>query len=297
MPENEICVVHLVRAINGVQPLEQFLQSYEHHAAGIEHDFLFVLKGFEGERVAPEFEAQLQKVRHRRLFVADSGFDITSYFLAAEAALADRLCFLNSFSVILANNWLSHLHRAALLSGVGAVGATGSYQGVRVDQRLSRDVARMTGRPAWIQVLLRLPHVARLNAWNHARIFPYFPNPHLRTNAFMLRRETMLALRRIVMRTKRQSYEFESGKNGMTRQILEMGKSVCVVGRDGQVFSIKDWGISGTFWMAGQENLLVSDNQTRRYQEADSQARQLYKRLAWGDGPHRIPISELSVND
>lgn len=287
MQDSTICVIHLVRAGNGVQPLAQFLQSYENHPAGVGHELLFVLKGFDGEQVGPEIEALLQKVPHRRMHVPDPGYDITAYFRAAEATDASMLCFLNSFSVILADDWLLNLHKAALLPGAGAVGATGSWQGTYKDRRLVRDVARTIGRPAWVQSLLWLPLVASLNVWRHAFSFPYFPNPHLRTNAFMLRRETMLALRPRVTRTKRQAYQFESGRHSMTRQIHKMGKSTCIVGRDGGVFESRDWWKSGTFWMGEQENLLVADNQTRRYLAADHDARKVYTKLAWGDGLKR----------
>ena len=285
MADTALCVIHLVRAINGVRPLEKFLQSYETHPAGVDHELLLVFKGFQNERVPPEYEVLLQRVSHRRVHVPDFGFDITSYFRAAERATADMLCFLNSFSVILADGWLSKLHRAALDPGAGVVGATGSYQGTQANRRLARDVANVIGRPAWVRFLLWFPVVAKLNTWRLGRSFPYFPNPHVRTNAFMLRREMMVALHPKEVRTKRQSFEFESGKNGMTRQILAMGKSAYVVGRDGAMYDVKEWWKSGTFWVAEQENLLVGDNQTRRYLTANTRARQVYTRLAWGDGP------------
>ncbi len=290
MPDSALCVVHLVRASNGVQPLAQFLQSYESHPAGVDHDLLLVFKGFSGQRVPDEFERLLQKVPHRRMHVPDPGYDISAYFRATEAATADMLCFLNSYSVILAEGWLSKLYKVALQPGAGVAGATGSYQGTYIDRGLAREAASVTGRPAWVQWLLWLPIVAGLNSWRHGRSFPYFPNPHLRTNAFMLRRETMLALHPRVTRTKRQAYEFESGKHGMTRQILEMGKSAYVAGRDGTAYDVKDWWKSRTFWMGEQENLLVSDNQTRRYLAADARARRVYTRLAWGDGTRQPDV-------
>jgi hypothetical protein len=35
---NEVCVVHLVRACNGIEPLKRFLTSYTQHPAGMKHD-------------------------------------------------------------------------------------------------------------------------------------------------------------------------------------------------------------------------------------------------------------------
>ena len=283
--ENSICVVHLVRASNGAQPLMRFIQSYKQHRAGIRHTLLYVLKGFD-ERIPSEFEVLLHELPHKRLRVPDIGYDITSYFRAMDAVSEEMVCFLNSFSEILADEWLLKLHTAALLPGAGAVGATGSYQGTHANRNLARAVARLIGQPAWIQWMLRLPFVAALNMLRHSLTFARFPNPHLRTNAFMLRRSTMQSLHPQTTRSKYRAYAFESGRNSLTRQILKMGKSVYLVGRNGVAYGMGDWRESKTFWTNGQENLLVSDNQTQRYLAADSGGRELYSRLAWGPGTH-----------
>lgn len=84
------------------------------------------------------------------------------------------------------------------------------------------------------------------------------------------------------MRRKFDAYLFESGRHGLTRQILGMGKPVFVVGRDGNAYDMRDWHLSNTFWRGNQENLLVADNQTRKYEASDKQVRTLYSSFAWG---------------
>lgn len=283
MADKTVCAVHLVRASNGIEPLARFLESYREHPAGIDHALLIILKGFANDSVPPEYEKLLGEVAHERMHVPDWGFDITPYFTAAAAVSAESLCFLNSFSRILAGGWLAKLHAALMRPGIGVAGATGSWQGVYRDWRIVREIGDVIGRPAWKQALLNLPFVARINMARHALSFPYFPNPHVRTNAFMIRRDTMLALHPSVTRTKSQAYRFESGKDGMTRQILQMGMTACVVGRDGRTYEIADWKHSETFWIATQANLLISDNQTRRYEEADARGRRVYNWFAWAE--------------
>lgn len=284
--ENSICVVHLVRASNGVQPLRRFIQSYTLHPAGAPHRLLYVLKGF-GEILPLEFETLLNELPHTRLHVLDVGYDITAYFRATAVIAEDMVCFLNSFSEILADDWLLKLQTVALLPDAGAVSATGSYQGTHANRNLARAVARLIGQPVWIQWMLRLPFVATLNMLRHSLTFAHFPNPHLRTNAFMLRRSTMQLLYPKTTRSKYRAYAFESGRNSLTRQMLRMGKSVYLVGRDGVAYGVGNWHESRTFWTNGQENLLVSDNQTERYLAADSDGRELYSRLAWGPNGNR----------
>ena len=42
----DICVVHLVRRKNGVEPFRSFLASYLENSAGINHELLILYKGF-----------------------------------------------------------------------------------------------------------------------------------------------------------------------------------------------------------------------------------------------------------
>lgn len=78
------------------------------------------------------------------------------------------------------------------------------------------------------------------------------------------------------------AYKFESGKKGLTRQILDMGKEVLVVGKDGAGYKMGLWNRSKTFWQDDQENLLVADNQTRSYQNGTMEQRRYLSIMAWG---------------
>jgi hypothetical protein len=113
--------------------------------------------------------------------------------------------------------------------------------------------------------------------------FDAFPAPHVRTNAFMIRRDVMLGLRRAPLLDKQDAYRFESGKEGMTSQLLRAGLRALVVGRDGRGYEPDEWHLSETLWQGEQRNLLVSDNQTKDYARGDSRRRIFLSRAAWGD--------------
>jgi hypothetical protein len=284
----QICVVHLARAANGPAPLADFLASYKKHAAGLDHDLLLVLKGFEAG-LPQHYENLLSGVAHRRRFIPDRGFDIDAYFDTVKAHEATWYCFLNSFSVILADGWLHKLHAALEERGAGMVGATGSWQSVlsHYSDNIAVPAAYQAGYPGWKRLLLTcFPSVRRLwppiRRWLRRGKFEPFPNHHLRTNAFLIRRETALMLNVAPMRRKFDAYLFESGRHGLTRQILGMGKPVFVVGRDGKAYDMADWHLSNTFWRGNQENLLVADNQTRKYEASDMPVRTMYSSFAWG---------------
>jgi len=283
-----LCVVHLARAANGPAPLRAFLESYRRHPAGIEHELLVVFKGFQAPLPA-EYEPLFENVSHQRHFIADRGFDIDAYFDTARAHEAKWFCFMNSYSVILADGWLAKMHRALVERDAGASGATGSWQSFFSDilSDMALPSAFHPGYPAWNRFLLRwfpfLRTLSRLVRRGLLRSkFESFPNFHLRTNAFLISREIALQIRFTTMHKKFDTYAFESGRSGLTRQILQMGKPVLVVGRDGKAYTMEEWHLSDTFWRRNQDNLLVADNQTRRYAASDLDGRAIYSTYAWG---------------
>ena len=284
----KVCVVHLVRAANGTEPLRVFLDSYRRHPAGLDHELLLLCKGF-GERLPDAYEPLLAGVACTRRFIPDRGFDVDAYFQLARDHEAGAYCFLNSFSVILADGWLANLHHALERHDAGMVGATGSWQSVtsNYSDTLPKPPFLGTAIPAWKRILVTwFPFLRplRLKIWRFllGGSFGAFPNYHLRTNAFMLRRETALAVQVPPMRRKFDTYKFESGRQGLTCQILGMGKPVMVVGRDDRAYDRQDWHLSNTFWRCNQENLLVADNQTRAYDRADRKLRAAHSVIAWG---------------
>lgn len=269
----EIGVVHLVRARNGIAPFERFLASYRQNPGGAEHDLVIVFKGFRGEGELAAHDALLAGLPHRRLLLSDEGFDIGPYFRAAEAHENAYLCFLNSFSRLQDPQWLAKLAEQARVDGVGVAGATASWES------LVSNAAR--SGPGRVPVLGAIG--GRLRAARLAKSFAPFPNPHVRTNAFVIARQTMLGLARGPLRRKSEAHRFESGLDGMSSQLRAAGLSLVVAGRDGRGYAEREWAASRTFRTSGQENLLVADNQTAAYEAAGAAEREKLGRLAWGD--------------
>ncbi len=82
---------------------------------------------------------------------------------------------------------------------------------------------------------------------------------------------------------KHSAYKFESGVEGLTSRIRRLGQKALVVGRDGRGYEPETWPLSNTFWQSREENLLVADNQTELYMEADAATRAELAQYAWGD--------------
>jgi hypothetical protein len=306
-PARALCLVHLIRAANGTAPLASFLASYRERSAGIEHDLVLLLKGFASPEQAQPHLKLARDLDAEHLFVSDDTLDLGAYLVAAERLRRERYCFVNSFSVVLADGWLGMLDRALAEHGVGMVGATGSWASPRSqalrqrayvpcsayhaafpDRRWMVEQFELLQREQAGEADVRLAGLRRrINTWRSLleilRSFGPFPSPHLRTNAFMLSAQTLQRLALGRSRRKAQTYRLESGKRGITRQVQELGLRTQVVSRTGASFEPEDWHLSRTFWQGDQEQLLVADNQTQTYANGDLARRTLLAGLAWGE--------------
>lgn len=278
-------MVHLVRAQNGTEPFVRFLESYRQNPGGIEHDLLIVFKGFDHLQDIAKYQSLLTQVQYSTLQVSDDGFDFQAYFSVVKQCSEQYqyFCFLNSYSVVQDVDWLKKLYGNITRPNVGMVGATGSWESHRL------------GLPSW-----KMPYaisnesyktdgksllVALSEGWRQLPFFlsfDLFPNYHVRTNAFMISSELLKTIKCPVMHTKRDAYRMESGKKGLTRQILARGKRVLIVGKDGIGYEKEGWHESNTFWQSDQGNLLVADNQTREYMAGDAEFRRDLSTRAWG---------------
>lgn len=296
----EICVVHLVRAQNGIDPFKQFLYSYRANRGGAKHDLLIIFKGFDHPQDIEKYRVLLNPFQYLTLEISDEGFDITAYFAAVER-YSDKykyFCFLNSYSVIQDREWLRKLYENISRPGVGLVGATGTWNshnanvraryrgfGAAVFRRNNQGLSNIeswphTKIPFWEAAFSKIRAVRR--SFTYMIHFGSFPNFHIRTNVFMISGELMKSLECPVIQTKMDAYKFESGKKSLTMQILNKGSRVIVVGKDGVGYEKDEWHKSKTFWQCDQENLLITDNQSRDYQDGTAERRRFLSLVSWG---------------
>ncbi len=253
----------------GRASLERFVASYKQHDAGAPHRLVAAFKDFESAGDLDDRRAALAGLPHDEFVLEPGLLDLGAYRAVAETIDEPRLCMVNSESVILAAGWLGALAEQLARPGVGLVGATGSWE------------SHLSAAPRPLKPLRR-------------RRFPAFPNPHVRTNAFMLDRALLLDLAWPRVRSKREAYVLESGKASLTRQVWAHGLRAQVVGRDADGYEPERWPASRTFRSGDQENLLVADNRTRQYVDADPGERERLRRMAWGEAgavsPPRAPV-------
>jgi glycosyltransferase involved in cell wall biosynthesis len=127
-------------------------------------------------------------------------------------------------------------------------------------------------------------------------LYKEFPNPHLRSNGFIINRELLNSFKFKVGQNKIDCCQFESGISGLPTLLEERGLSQILVGADGRTFKVEDWPSSKTFRLEDQENILVRDNQVVVYDEATRERRKHISMLSWGtDRSAQVPnlLSEM----
>jgi hypothetical protein len=305
----DLALVHLVRKANGPEPFREFLESYRAVDAGADHDLVLLLKGFDSEREADEAAALAAGLDVQRLYVDDEGFDVGAYDTATDRLEHKRVCFVNSFTVVRTPGWLGLLEAALRLPDAGIAGATGSWAShwswLRFNLGLPTPYREAFPDRAWAQAqVLRLtPDTRRVLApvWLRHGIgtaralrffvgrFGPFPAAHVRTNGFVVERELMRSLERTPIRRKFDAFVVEGGKRSITSQIEQLGLRPLLAGADGRAYDVPDWARSGVFWQRDQENVLLEDNQTRSYRDADLELRTYFSRFAWGTQAEPAP--------
>jgi hypothetical protein len=224
---------------------QRFAEAYRRFAIGWDHALYVIYKGFGSAAELDRARGVFAAVDHTPIDVADDRFDIGAYFDAVPSITERIVCFLNSFSEPMCDKWLAKMAVNFQQPGVGLVGASGSFEGGAN------------------------PEV--------------FPNIHIRSNAFIIERAIFATIASTFdFRTKQDAYMFESGPNGMTRQIRARGLKALVVGRNGRGYAPQWWPSSDTFRQGRQSNLLVADNQTRDFDVLTWAEKAALANAAWG---------------
>jgi hypothetical protein len=251
LDKQQLAVVYLARGAdqNALDLFCRFAHSYCQFSAGFEHDLFIIYKGFETRDELRDAHQLFENIRYTAIHTDDDNFDIGAYRSAAEQIPHDLLCFLNTNSEILCPDWLGKLAMNMDRRSVGIVGATGSFESL----------------------------------WLMDDRFPRFPNVHLISNAFLIRRDHAIRFLPQYIANKISALRTESGHSSLTRRMFQSGLEVLVVGRDGRGYAPQWWPHSLTFRQCDQMNLLVDDNVTRAFKDVPWPEKEMLSRRTWGN--------------
>lgn len=267
-----LAVVHLVVRELGIDHFKTFISSYRVFEAGMEHVLVLGLKQFERDDDFLPYQKELSGIECEIVHVQDVGHDIGSYVAIASATEFENYCFINSKTELNADKWLKKLTDQHQKCPNGIAGATGSWQSLASDALQYKP----STRPVFLMNIRRVLGYIWLR-----RKFPKFPNPHLRTNVFVVSRGVFLSLNFGNIGSKNDTWKLESGRNSISRQIQARDGELIIVDSEGKSYRPESWASSDTFWQDDQQGLLAKDRQTRIYEEANQAERAAMKAEAW----------------
>ncbi|HWB25352.1 MAG TPA: hypothetical protein VG738_07720 [Chitinophagaceae bacterium] len=279
----DIAVIHLVWLPFGIDLFKEFIDSYLIYPAGYPHKLIIAFNGLKAQHPNNPGEyidyIKEKGILNFECLYFESGQDISIYKQAAATISNEYILFLNSYSKIRAGNWL-YFYVQNYTNNVGLIGATGSFSSylAAINRKTARDVS---SRMSVIKKIQSIKYAIKLNTV-YRKWFSKFPNPHVRTTAFFIKRTIFNDIEMVDPKNKLQAYFFENGVNSITRQVLNKKLECVLIDKYGNCYKISEWPESKTFWQAGQENLLIADNQTEKYDLADIKIRRLLSCEAWG---------------
>jgi hypothetical protein len=218
----------------------------------------------------------------------DDGYDWGAYFRLAAVTKTEFLCLLNTHSRILRDDWVALLHSQILRSEIGLVGCTGSWGTMGWNWSFPLDQIRQRWRAGRWAKAIGFTGWVGLRYGNflisRRRYFPSFPNPHIRSNAIMLRAAHLreFAAQHRIPTTKHEAHMLECGPLGLSRFIEAKGLGLMLCGADGGAYPPSAWPESGIFCCPDQPNLLISDNVTREYEARSATKKRDLELMLWG---------------
>lgn len=230
-----------------IKALEHFLASYRKHNAGLKHDFVILVKESE-EKILLKKAYRLAKAHNARIIeVPADGFDLGTYIRACKVLTSEYVMFLVASTQIVADNWLAKFASA------------------------------FENNP-------NLQLAGPMGSWGYAVKVKRYPNYHIRTTHFMLKREMYLEYASTVKFpvTKEDTWEMENGDNSLSKFILKKGFDIGVVDIDGNLIMPEDWAYSKTFKNPLGQKYLLSDKHLKEYENANVDLKRYLEKCSWG---------------
>lgn len=230
-----------------IETVENFFRSYSKHPSGEEHSLVIIAKNWNDNCEYKRLRELSDEYNAKIIDLPDDGWDFGAYFRVTKLLDTDYIVFLGSSTTILCDNWLYAFFNAFKNDeSIQIVGAMGS--------------------------------------WGYMLEGLTFPNYHIRTCSFMIKRELFLEYTKIhkFPVTKEDTYEIEHGKTSITNFVLDKGYKAVVVNSDGEIFAPEDWWHSKTFRYPGEWKSMLSDRHSSFYTGPIEKHRESMERASWG---------------
>jgi hypothetical protein len=271
MKKFQYYVVYLAYEPYKIDNFKKFINNYKYLYSGQKHQLVICFKKFSSKKSILEWKKLLKGIKYTAIIdnCKIDDFDFGSYIRVAGKYKNKIILFLNSHSYPIKNNWLKLI--AKHYTKKSLVGCTASYASLSSSFFSYPKYYRMNFLKCLIYGFFNLFR------------FPIFPNPHIRSNAFLIKGSDFLSLKLpIFFQHKLQTNMSESGWFGMTRQLKKKKFRIILANSKGEGYLEPAWIKSETFSYKDQDNLIISDNRTRIYKNSSLKNKKKEQKFHWG---------------
>tara|TARA_B100000575_G_C22983034_1_gene567125 strand:+ start:108 stop:935 length:828 start_codon:yes stop_codon:yes gene_type:complete len=264
-------VVYLACKPLGIEYLKNFIKNYKYFDPGHDHDLVICFKQFDNYT---DLSPWKKEISFKFIEFYDDNiqmdYDIGSYLRVAKNFPKRKILFLGTYTVPNKKNWLkifiNHYSKRTI------IGSSGSWASL-ASQFLNLEYSQYT---IFQQIRWGLFHFLKVKL---------FPNPHIRTTGFFINSDDLLQVRvnRKKLIKKIETNYFESGRNGLSNQLIKKGFKLIIVNSDNQSFEINEWIKSKTFCLGNQEKLIFLDNKTDQFSKASNKIKERMTQSHWGN--------------
>lgn len=243
-----------------LEVFEQFVESYKKFSAGIEHNLTILIKKSTPRYFYNRIVDYTKRNNLKYIKLPDEGLDIGAFILAAKELQGEYVFCIGSGMTILCDDWLIKFDNAFKKDEkIQLAGAMGSYAQGHSDR---------------------------------------FPNPHIRTCAFMMKRDLFLQYSNKCKfpQTKEDTWEIEHGAGSLTNFVINNGGQAVVVNNEGNIFYPQDWEKAQTY-ISLDSKAIMDDKWARRYALTDEYLRTKIEMENWCHNTTKYPsnlVKEVS---
>jgi hypothetical protein len=260
---------------------DTFSSSINKFNSGIEFDLHIILKGFNYDINYNIFFNKLNKINNISIhYIEDVGFDLNAYYKISKIINTKLVFFMNSYSFVRHNNWLLNFYIAHIYNKSSFVGSTASCESLHFKLPYL-SIIKINSIFLFIPKLFKRLYFSLFIDNN----FPKFPNPHIRTNSFLIDRQFFLdyiSLNKLP-ETKNDCYKVESGVNSLSRYIDNIHGNPGIINCNGTFFPLKNIKHSYLFRGENSDQIIVGDNRTIEYDRASNTNKCSLRYDAWGN--------------
>ncbi|MCL1920676.1 MAG: hypothetical protein FWG50_06300 [Kiritimatiellaeota bacterium] len=290
-----IDVIYQAYGAEGYQAhIRRFFDSYKANIPSAPHQLIIAATAYRDNPSGYEELKRLARESNATIMdLPDGGHEFGAFYRAAERLTADFIfCFVTSGRIV-KPNWLDVFISATRENPqYGLIGSSGSWETTQHIGVVLKGIFN-SKKPAFPALLETINTTAQRNrsltriimkVFNATFRPVRFPNPHIRTNGFLIERH--LYIRYInkygIPCIRDDAHSIEHGRNHLSKFVQKSGFGIGVVGANGILYAPHEWDRSATFRCPDTSNAVILDKQHDFYAEAETPVKRHFEKLAWG---------------